>query len=225
MPQEHEVYVSMNPLRPEARGRTKSDLARVRHVSTSISTMTETEQSRDDLPPPNHLIETSPGHWQAIWRAEGFDVGDAEALMRGMVRDLGADPAATDASRVLRMPGYLNHKRDAAFLIRTSELSDAVSRPTDLPEFSSQPRPDAHARPNGAPSSGGHGQPQSERDWAYAKRALARGDDPSVVIHASAAYCPDKPNPTYYAEHTVRKALAELRSAAPQSPVSDHFDR
>ncbi len=116
--------------------------------------------------------------------------------MRGMVRELGADPAATDASRVLRMPGYFNHKRDAAFLIRPSELSDAVSRPADFPEFSSQSRSEVHARTNGALGSGARGQSQSERDWAYAKRALARGDDPSVVIGAIAAYRPDKPNPT-----------------------------
>lgn len=145
--------------------------------------------------------------------------------MRGMVRDLGADPAATDASRVLRMPGYFNHKRDAAFLIRSSELSDAVSRPADFPEFSSRGRSDAHAHTSSAARSGGHGQSQSERDWAYAKRALARGDDPSVVINAIAAYRPDKPNPTYYAEHTVRKALTELRSTAHQSPGSAQFDR
>jgi hypothetical protein len=225
----HEVYVSMNPLRPEARGRTKSDLAGVRHVyldfdkdgDRTVAAM----QSREDLPPPNHLIETSPGHWQAIWRVEGFDVGQAEALMRGMVRELGADPAATDATRVLRMPGYLNHKRDPAFVIRTSELSDAVSHPADFAELSSHLRSNFHASTIRAPASGGTGQSQSERDWAYAKRALARGDDPSAVVGNIAAYRPDKPNPTYYAERTVRKALTELRSEAPQSRGLDHFDR
>ena len=45
---------------------------------------------------------------------------------------------------------------------------------------------------------------QSERDWSYAKRALARGDDPEAVIQRIADYrADDKPNPEYYARLTV----------------------
>lgn len=227
--QKHEIYVSMNPLRPEARGRTKSDLAAVRHVYLDFDNdgdqAVAAMRSREDLPAPNHLIETSPGRWQAIWRVEGFQVGDAEALMRGMVREFGADLAATDASRVLRIPGYFNHKRNAAFLIRATEHSDAVSRPADFPTLSSRSQFEVYARSTNAPAASGHANSQSERDWAYAKRALARGDDASAVIAAIAAYRPDKPNPNYYAEHTVRKALTALRSTALQSPGSDQFDR
>lgn len=227
--QKHEVYVSMNPLRSEARGRTKSDLAGVSHVYLDFDEGGDRAvaalQAREDLPTPNELIETSPGHWQAIWRVEGFDTGRAEALMRGMVRELGADPAATDASRVLRMPGYVNHKRDSAFLIRATELSDAVRHPSDFPEYGAQLRSEVAAGANRAPRSNVAGLSQSERDWAYAKRALARGDDPSAVIEAITAYRPDKPNPSYYAEHTVRKALAEVHSTAPDSPGSVLLDR
>ena len=40
---------------------------------------------------------------------------------------------------------------------------------------------------------------KSERDWAYAKRALARGDDPEVVIQRIADYrSDDKGDPNYY---------------------------
>jgi hypothetical protein len=52
---------------------------------------------------------------------------------------------------------------------------------------------------------------QSEADWAYAKRALARGDDPEVVIQRIAYYrAQDKADPQYYARHTVLKAKAQL---------------
>ncbi len=52
---------------------------------------------------------------------------------------------------------------------------------------------------------------QSEHDWAYAKRALARGDDPEVVIQRIADYrAEDKADPTYYARHTVTKAQAQF---------------
>jgi hypothetical protein len=52
---------------------------------------------------------------------------------------------------------------------------------------------------------------QSEADWAYAKRALFRGDDPETIIQRIADYrADDKGDPLYYARHTVQKAQAEL---------------
>jgi hypothetical protein len=52
---------------------------------------------------------------------------------------------------------------------------------------------------------------QSEHDWAYAKRALARGDDPEVVIQRIADYrSEDKDDSNYYARHTGTKAQADL---------------
>ena len=57
---------------------------------------------------------------------------------------------------------------------------------------------------------------QSERDWAYANRALARGDDPEEIIRAIANYRSDKPNPEYYARHTVEKAIEAGRRVRPE---------
>jgi len=39
-----------------------------------------------------------------------FEKDQAESLQRALVRELGADLAATDSSRVLRLPGFYNHK-------------------------------------------------------------------------------------------------------------------
>jgi hypothetical protein len=61
---------------------------------------------------------------------------------------------------------------------------------------------------------------QSEQDWAYAKRALARGDDPELVIKRIADYrSEDKADPDYYARHTVTKAQGEL---ARQNAIEEH---
>ena len=50
-------------------------------------------------------------------------------------------------------------------------------------------------------------------DWAYAKRALARGDDPETVVAKIADYrADDKADPDYYARLTVTKAIAQLHS-------------
>jgi hypothetical protein len=53
---------------------------------------------------------------------------------------------------------------------------------------------------------------QSEPDWAYAKRALSRGDPPEEVVRRIADYrAHDKHDPEYYARRTVLKAQAELQ--------------
>ena len=57
---------------------------------------------------------------------------------------------------------------------------------------------------------------QSERDWAYAKRALARGETPEAVIEAIARHrAGQKHNPQSYVEHTVRKAQQVLEREIP----------
>src|SRR5687767_8379147 len=82
--EKHEIYVSMNALEPEAGGRTKRDVAEVRHVYLDFDVKgneaVQALRTRDDLPTPNHLIESSPGKWQVVWRVEGFDANQAEAL-------------------------------------------------------------------------------------------------------------------------------------------------
>ncbi len=52
---------------------------------------------------------------------------------------------------------------------------------------------------------------QSEHDWAYAKRALARGDDPQELIRRIADFrAGEKYDPLDYARRTVTKAEADL---------------
>ena len=54
---------------------------------------------------------------------------------------------------------------------------------------------------------------QSERDWAFAKRALARGDDHEEVIRRITDYRGDAKHASY-ARYTVEKAQAALRHAS-----------
>jgi hypothetical protein len=54
-----------------------------------------------------------------------------------------------------------------------------------------------------------------EHDWAFAKRALARSNDPDEVIRQIAQHrASDKPNPEYYPRLTVTKAAAELNNSS-----------
>ena len=227
-----EVYIAMNVLNAEAHGRTKRDIAEIRHVYLDFDhngdEALKTMKERGDLPTPNHIITSSPGRYQAIWKVEGFDKERAQVLMRGMVRELGADPAATDSSRVMRVPGFYNHKRATPHFITVQNLSTDVYRPEQFPTVAADDPPQAltrtetaefQRRPAATPES------QSERDWRFALRSLGRGREPEAVIRDIEAYRPEKANPTYYARHTVEKALVVLRSGAAVKPSDDTSGR
>lgn len=221
--QKHEVYIAMNAVAANSFNRTKSDVAAIRHVYLDFdhdgTARVQAMRQRDDMPQPSYLLNTSPDKWQAVWKVEGFDLEQAESLMRGLVREFGADPAATDASRVMRLPGLYNHKYEKPHLVRAEEISREVYRPKHFPQAGTE-GPGSRVLPAPVPGARGeHARPagpntQSEHDWAYARRALARGDDPEQVIRAIAQYRADKPNPAYYAAHTVQKASASLASTA-----------
>lgn len=224
-----DVFVSMNALHQQARGRTRADVAVVRHIYLDFddhgTQAVERLQSRTDIPKPSYLVNTSRDHWQVTWKVQGFDKEQAEELMRGLVREFGADPAATDCARVLRVPGFVNHKRHPANLVRAEGRSTAVYSPDQFPrpEYEDRPTtiPYGAMPPRNAPSSPRTHLSQSEFDWAYAKRALARGDSPEMVATAIAEYPRgEKSNPDHYAARTVKKAAESLTaSRAPSEGV------
>jgi RepB DNA-primase from phage plasmid len=224
---EHEIYVSMNVLRPDARGRTKTDVAMIRHVYLDFddhgTEAVERLLKRSDLPRPNYLLNTSPDKWQAVWKVDGFAKDQAEDLQRGLARETAADPAATDCSRVLRLPGFYNHKYANKHLVDVQNLSAEVYGPERFPKFGPDERaPRAANGHSPRVSKAPGGISQSERDWAFAKRALARGDPEHVIVTAIAAYRRfDKYNPQAYAELTVRKAAESLRAESLRQPTPE----
>jgi hypothetical protein len=222
--QAFEVYISMNSLKAHARGRTKAEVAEIRHVYLDFdengTVAARAVLNRTDLPTPNYLVNTSKDKWQVVWRVAGFTKDDAETLQKGLAHSLGADPAATDCARVLRLPDFFNHKYPEPYLVRV-EVPDAglgqIYRREQFPAMAAL-EPNLGMQGNGRPLvSKRRTQPgelsQSERDWAYAKRALARGESPAIVAAAIASYRRfEKHNPTYYAELTVQKAARALHA-------------
>ena len=95
-----DVFISMNALNAQARGRTRGDVAAIRHLYLDFddngTQAVERLRAREDMPEPNYLVNTSPDHWQVSWKVQGFGKEQAEEMMRAMVREFGADPAATD---------------------------------------------------------------------------------------------------------------------------------
>jgi len=209
-----DVYIGMNTLKHDAQSRTKEDIEAIRHLYLDIDrngpSALEGVKTSGLVPQPNYVLETSPEKYQVVWKVDGIAQDQAEVLQRAMVREFGGDPAATDSTRVLRLPEFVNRKYETEHVVRaqsgatqTYHLEDFRLR-TDLHEAPAQYRPqDAQSAPAGDLT-------QSERDWAFAKRALARGDDPEEIIRRIADYRGEEKHPSY-ARYTVEKAQATLQ--------------
>jgi hypothetical protein len=215
-----DVYLSANALKPDATGRTKSDVGTIRHIYLDFdengTAAVQQLFKRRDLPVPSLVVNTSPDKWQVLWHVEDFAKHEAESLQRMLARQTGADRAATDCARVLRFPGFYIHKYGEPYLVRLeppAAITGMVYHPEQFPKISAEDRVVSDAGKAGDSTAHTNTRPlsQSERDWAYAKRALARGDPREVVIAAIVAYRRfEKHNPYYYAELTVKKAAEQL---------------
>jgi len=219
--QKHDLYLSMNTLKRGSRGRTKEDVDCIRHIFLDFDQngdrAVEKLLARNDLPVPNYLVSTSPDKWQVIWKVEGFEKAAAEELEKGLVRSTGADPCVVDVARVLRLPGFYNHKYRPAYLVTAQGRSDSIRGPDHFPKLPVNEPVDEQplrASPSHRQGTGLNLPSQSERDWAYAKRALGRGEPERRVTEEIARYrVGQKHNPHDYAQRTVRKAVRQLEQA------------
>jgi hypothetical protein len=66
--------------------------------------------------PPSATVETSPGKYHVYWKlrkpADKSEIDKVEDLLRRLASHFKGDMNATDASRILRLPGTLNFKTD-----------------------------------------------------------------------------------------------------------------
>ena len=212
-----DIYLGMNALQDHASTRTKDDIENISHVYLDLdhggAASLEALENSDLVPRPNYVLNTSPGKFQVVWKVEGMTIEEAEALNQAMVREFDGDPAATDSTRVLRLPGFANKKYEADFYVQARPESTQTYQLRDFKLQIDSPDAPRHQHEELAPkySAQSSALSQSEHDWAYAKRALARGDDPEEVIRRIADYrANDKHDPQYYAQHTVRNAQSEL---------------
>ncbi len=217
-----DIFIGMNPVREGSRSRTKEQIREVRHAYLDLDEEAGASllaiRTTGDVPPPNFVLDTSPGKHQVVWRVEGLDTAQAETLLRSLASQYGGDPAATDISRLLRLPGFTNRKYNEPFVVRVHHESDAIYQGHDFrvqEDSAESPRHLSDSQHSARKLPAGH-RSQSEADWAYAKRALSRGDKPDDIISRIADFrADDKADPLYYARLTVIKAqLSYLRSAS-----------
>jgi DNA primase RepB-like protein len=219
-----DIYVGMNPLKLEAHTRTKDDIQAIKHLYLDLDhegtkSLAALQQS-ELVPPPSYVLSTSPDKFQVIWKVDGVTQEQAEAFLHALAREFDGDPAATDSTRVLRLPGFANKKYEEEFRVAVHSHTDRTYHPQDF-KLRTEPSDSGPARwiPSRQRSlpSAPRELSQSERDWAYAKRALARGLPPEEVMRDIAEFrAHEKHDPNDYARRTVIKAQAEL-NAPPSS--------
>jgi RepB DNA-primase N-terminal domain len=135
-----------------------------------------------DVPVPTLVLDTSPEKNQVVWRVDGLERDHAESLLRSLATQFRGDPAATDISRVLRVPGFRNWKYNEPFQVRAIQETDQVYQTSSATSWCMRIRPTAAVTLTKRGNRPGAHHPRTgvspKRNWAYAKRALARGDDP-----------------------------------------------
>lgn len=207
------IYVAANPLLPSTRKRTKESVESVRHLYIDIDTDGDTRlvalRASDLVPPPTSMLSTSPGKYQVLWRVEGFDFHLQEQTLKLLAIAFGGDPACTDRNRVLRIPGFLNHKYDPACRVAVEYPDDSIWTPDDfrLDAGAVDATVSAQAVPPRKPSAK---HSHSEKDWAWVCDQLTHGKDAVKLTRELASRRSDKPNPGYYAQRTVDVASARL---------------
>jgi hypothetical protein len=119
-----DIFIGMNPIRDGAYGRTKGNIRDIRHLYLDLDTggrdAVETVRNSPEVPAPNFVLDTSLDKCQIVWRVEGLDQEQSESMLRAMAEQFGGDPAATDSTRVLRLPGFTNRKYDEEFVVQAN---------------------------------------------------------------------------------------------------------
>ena len=188
-----DIYISQNSFRSGARTRTKVDVDQIRHVYLDLD-----ENGQDALikisesavvPEPSYVINTSPDKYQVIWKVADISAAEAEALQKVMVMEFGADRAATDSTRVLRLPGFQNKKYERDYRVEAYSGSDGTYSLPDFRisasdrQFEPQSFRETKCHPRASTKA-----TQSERDWAYAKQQLVRGEAPGTPGRSLCAF-------------------------------------
>jgi len=203
------IYVAANPLLPGSRKRTKESIGEARHLYLDIDFDGEARltalRAADAVPTPTAVLGTSPGKYQILWRVQGFDFEQQEAMLKQLAVVFGGDPACTDRNRVLRLPGFHNRKYVPAHAVTVEYPCDTV---WSLGDF--RLAMEALASRTKVPVIRSAKQTHSEQDWAWVLAELSSGQNAQATTRTLASRRSDKPNPLYYAQRTVDIASARL---------------
>ena len=215
-----DIFFTPSRLKPRSRKRTKShflDLQQIVYLEFDRPNTLDNLISRN-YPSPSAIVASSQGRHHVYWRLrEPVNKHRQEELIGNIALDVGADTAATDTSRLLRLPTFCNKKpsrenfRSSLIypdqeIVEPTTFDDLASSVDNYQEVKATPISSGISRAHCASSSAD--PTQSGRDWFLVNDMLfAKGDDPHQVIKWLEGQSERKPNPHYYAKRTVGRAL------------------
>jgi RepB DNA-primase from phage plasmid/AAA domain len=110
-------------------GRTQENVVEVRAVQADVdqnaAVTMDAIKSSTSVPQPSIIVESSPGKFQGIWLVDGFQKDEAKPLMQAMAAEFQTDSAVADIARVMRVPGFVNRKYEAAPIAKTVSQTNA----------------------------------------------------------------------------------------------------
>lgn len=135
------IYVAMNAILPGHTRRRKEDIGDIRSAYLDLDTggreKLDAILASSDVPSPTVGLESSTGKYQVIWALRGVTKDQQERILDALIVKFGGDPAASDCSRVLRLPGFFNTKYDDLPLVNIV-YENGVQGPYSADDFKVQ---------------------------------------------------------------------------------------
>ncbi|MCB1966627.1 MAG: hypothetical protein KDI64_11470 [Candidatus Accumulibacter sp.] len=122
------IFVTVNET--DGRGRTKGNITRGRALFVDLDGA-PIEPVLDSPAPPHIVVESSPNRYHAYWRVVDCPPTACEPALKELIRRFDGDPACSDRSRVLRLPGFLHRKREP-FMVRVIGLEPGQYQLSEL---------------------------------------------------------------------------------------------
>jgi hypothetical protein len=227
------IYITPSVMKTGALRRTKANFMSEQDVIyLDADDKQVMEKVRSEYPYPTIVVKTSVGHYQIYWKlVEKISIEAQESLMKRIAQSVGSDIAATDVSRVLRLPGFWNKKPgkdnsvEVVFsrnertpykrFLEVATLSPLQSVSTNVVSHSQGARVQRRDRYI-SDITGRDGEKfvfpsKSEEDWYLVNEWLRQGIDRDECIERiKIRRAGEKKNINYYAKKTLENALKKL---------------
>ena len=218
-----DIYFTPSRLKPQSRKRTKSDfLDSQQIVFLEFDSPNQFDALIDNrvIPYPSAVVGSSEGRNHVYWKlADPIPKRKQEELMANLARSVGADRAATDVSRVLRLPTFCNKKPERknyqCQLVYPNKPDDPKIQTTFEELVSICENYEETDIPSQQASAcaavlikGSSTLDRSAQDWKLVNQKLFQErmnpEDVQIWLMERRG---DKPNPHYYSTRTIKKAL------------------
>jgi hypothetical protein len=104
------IYITVNET--NFKGRETKNIVRVRAVFIDLDGAPFPESLHL---PPTIIVESSPGRWHVYWLVKDCPLDQFESIQKRLIKHYGSDPKVCDLPRVMRIPGFFNHKADPVY--------------------------------------------------------------------------------------------------------------